>query len=84
MTVSTIPKPDADRPTVVVRTTDATDTTRAYRIELGPEELDDGLVMGGRRIDDAVPDDDRVHGPSERAWDAARKRFREDGHEVHG
>ena len=83
MTVSTIPKPDADRPTVVVRTTDATETTRKYRIALGPEELDDGIVLGGKRIDDGVPDDGQVHGPSQQAWDAAREYFRDQGYEVH-
>jgi hypothetical protein len=77
--VSTVP--DGARPTVMVTTQDASGTVRKYRISLGPEMVDDERVMGGRRVD-VEADGDRIIGPSQRAWDAARDHFEGDGHDV--
>jgi len=72
---------ESDRPTVVVSTHDAAGTVRKYRIALGPDEVDGEMVMGGKRVD-TESDGDRIIGPSQRAWDAARDHFEAAGHEV--
>ena len=80
-----VEKTDTDVARVTVTTEDATGKTRKYSIGLAPTMMVDGAyVMSGRRVDDAVPDDNRVHGPSDAAWDAAASHFMEEGYEVFG
>jgi len=76
---------DADEPEVLVETTDATGTTREYLVVLTNDDytFDDGRLMAGRRVDDDAPDDPAGGGPTERAYDAARKAFERRGFDVH-
>lgn len=80
-----IEETDTDVERITVVTEDATGQVREYSIGLDPTAMVDGeYVMSGRRTDGGVPDDDRVHGPSEAAWDVAANYFRAAGYEVFG
>jgi len=65
-----------------VATVDATGAEREYEIGLGPTELYGKLVMEGSRVDDHNCDKRHCCGPSQAAWDAARKHFQSLGHDV--
>jgi len=71
-------------PAVKVRTVDGAGVEREYRIRLTTDEIGDGRILGGRRIDDDAPDEPAGGGPTERAYDAARRAFQERGFDVHG
>lgn len=75
---------DDDEPEVRVETTDATGSTRVYRIGLTSETLSDGRLMAGSRVDDDAPAEPAGGGPSGRAWDAARRAFDSRGFDVFG
>lgn len=74
---------DADEPTVLVETTDATGATRQYQITLTNGSLGDGRILEGCRVDDDAPDEPAGGGVSSRAWVAARKAFESRGFDVH-
>jgi len=72
-------------PAVKVRTVDAVNTEREYRIALTDgETFDDGRLLSGRRIDDDAPDEPAGGGVTRRAYAAARQWFEECGFDVHG
>jgi len=73
---------ESDRPTCRVYTKDATGNVRTYRVELGPEQLDGKPIMGARLVDGDLSVD-VLSGASQAVWNAARKHFEANGHEVH-
>ncbi len=77
---------DADEPEVLVETTDATGTTREYLVVLTDDDytFDDGRLLAGKRTDDDAPDEPAGGGPTQRAYQAARRAFESRGFDVHG